>query len=160
MKWWDWLGTLSQGQAAFLGSLVGALFGLLALLLGALFNAHLNRKRDDRLRTEERRSAAVALRAELAGSRDTLLKNSEAAKEGGSFTMPDFAQSIRIMPHMIPKLGLFDQETIERVAEAYLAIERHGEGLFLLGGRLDERDTAEAKEQRLQLRLLIRGAPA
>jgi hypothetical protein len=49
MKWWDWLGTLSQGQAAFLGSLVGALVGLFALLLGALFNARQNRKRDDRL---------------------------------------------------------------------------------------------------------------
>jgi hypothetical protein len=53
--------------------------------------------------------------------------------------MPDFAHSLRIMPHMIPKLGLFDQETIERVAEAHRVIERHGEGLFLLGGRLDER---------------------
>jgi len=139
--WWDWLGTLSQGQATFLGSLVGAFVGLLALLLGALFNAHLNRKRDDRLRAEERRSAAVALRAELAGCRHSLLKNSEEAGKGGfsSFTMPDFAHSLRIMPQMIPKLGLFDQETIERVAEAYRVMERHGEGLFLLGGRLDER---------------------
>jgi hypothetical protein len=137
MKWWDWLGTLSQGQATFLGWFAG----LLALLVGALFNAHLNRKRDDRLRAEERRSAAIALRAELAGYRHILLRNSEEARKGGfsSFTVPDFAHSIRIMPQMIPKLGLFDQETVERVAEAHRVIERHGEGLFLLGGRLDER---------------------
>jgi hypothetical protein len=50
MKWWDWLGTLPQGQATFLGSFVG-LFGVTALV-----NAHLNRRRDDRLRAEERRS--------------------------------------------------------------------------------------------------------
>jgi hypothetical protein len=45
MKWWDWLGTLPQGQATFLGSFVG----LFALLVAALVNAHLNRRRDDRL---------------------------------------------------------------------------------------------------------------
>src|SRR5262249_60880753 len=107
--WWDWLGTLSQGQATFLGSLVGAFVGLLALLLGALFNAHLNRKRDDRLRAEERRSAAVALRAELAGCRHSLVENSErlshAQEHPGAFLVPDLARAIRIWPHMIPKLG-------------------------------------------------------
>jgi hypothetical protein len=86
-------------------------------------------------------TADFTLRTELAGCRQLLIRNSEEAKQGGfqSFTMPDFAHSLQIMPHMIPKVGLFDMETIERVAEAYLAIERHGEGLFLLGGSLDER---------------------
>jgi hypothetical protein len=98
MKWWDWLGTLSQGQATFLGSLVGAFVGLLALLLGALFNAHLNRKRDDRLRAEERRSVGAALRAELAAFKDTLVENSEtlsrAQENPGAFLVPDLARSI------------------------------------------------------------------
>jgi hypothetical protein len=60
---WDWLSHLSQGQASFLGSLTGAAIGLIALLLGALFNAHLNRRRDDRLRREDQRAVATALRA-------------------------------------------------------------------------------------------------
>jgi hypothetical protein len=47
--------------------------------------------------------------------------------------MPDLARSIQIWPHMIPKLGLFDQATIERVTTAYLAVEQHSEGLLLLG---------------------------
>src|SRR4029453_9643961 len=113
MRWWDWLGTLSQGQAQFLGSVVGALVGLLALLLGALFNARLNRKRDDRLRAEERRSVATALRAELAGCRDALLRNSEQLKEAHDtrpFLMVDLAHSVQIWPHMIPKLGMFVEE--------------------------------------------------
>jgi hypothetical protein len=41
--------------------------GLLALLLGALANAGLNRNRDDRLRREDHRAIATALRAELEG---------------------------------------------------------------------------------------------
>jgi hypothetical protein len=73
MKWWDWLGTLPQGQATFLGSFVG----LAALLVAALVNAHLNRRRDDRVRAEERRSVGTALRADLAGFKDTLVENSE-----------------------------------------------------------------------------------
>jgi hypothetical protein len=137
MKWWDWLGTLPQGQATFLGSFVG----LFALLVAALVNAHLNRRRDDRLRAEERRSVGTALRAELAGFKDTLVENSETlshAQEdhGAFFLLPELARSIRIWPHMIPKLGLFDQETIGRVTDAYLAMEQYGERLLLLGGRL------------------------
>jgi hypothetical protein len=146
MKWWDWLGTLSQGQAAFLGSLVGALVGLLALLLGALFNARQNRKRDDRLRAEERRSVATALRAELAGIKNTLIENSEklshAQEHPGGFLVPDLGRSIRIWPHMIPKLGLFEQAAIESVTDAYLAVEQHGERLILLGGRLVDPERA------------------
>jgi hypothetical protein len=62
---------------AFLGSLVGALVGLFALLLGALFNARQNRKRDDRLRAEERRSVATeAIGVELPTS--ILLRADEA----------------------------------------------------------------------------------
>jgi hypothetical protein len=59
---WQWLQTASQGQAIFVGTLVGSFFGLIALLLGALFNAELNRRRDDRLRTEEQRAVATALK--------------------------------------------------------------------------------------------------
>jgi hypothetical protein len=89
-------------------------------------NAHLNRRRDDRLRAEERRSVGTALRAELAGFKDTLVENSERlshAQEdhGAFFLLPELARSIRIWPHMIPKLGLFDHETIGRVTDAYLA---------------------------------------
>jgi hypothetical protein len=137
---WNWLGNLSQGQASFLGSIVGAFVGLVALLLGALFNARQNRKRDDRLRAEERRSVATALRAELAGFKDNLVENSEkllrAQDDPGAFLVPDLARSIRVWPHMIPKLGLFDQATIQRVTDAYLVVELHGERLLLLGGRL------------------------
>jgi hypothetical protein len=54
-SFWEWLQTVSQGQATFVGALTGSFFGLLALLLGALANAGLNRGRDNRLRKEDQR---------------------------------------------------------------------------------------------------------
>lgn len=62
---WPDIVTLSGGAAAFLGALVGAAAGLGAILSGALYNAHLNRKRDDRLRETEARNLASALAAEI-----------------------------------------------------------------------------------------------
>jgi hypothetical protein len=74
---WQRLHDTSPGQPTFLGALIG----FLALLGGALFNAWLNRRRDDRLRREEQRAVATALRAELAGCREILLANAAAWNE-------------------------------------------------------------------------------
>ncbi len=65
-NYWDALAAIPDNIAAFLGALSGAGFGLLAILLGAFYNAELNRRRDDRLRNQEARAIATALRAELA----------------------------------------------------------------------------------------------
>src|SRR4051794_39987817 len=94
---WDWIEGLKGGAPQFLGSLTGALLGLLGLLLGALYNARLNRKRDDRLREEERRSLAVALRAELGSLRDNLIANADKLEkdEPSDFFVPDIAHSVR-----------------------------------------------------------------
>jgi hypothetical protein len=106
--WWRWLHGISQSQATFLGWVVG----VVTLVGGALFNAWLNRKRDNRLRREDQRGVATALRAELAGCRRALLTNAEQLKDpqANSFVMPDLAHSIRIMPEMVSKFGLLDQE--------------------------------------------------
>jgi len=141
---WDWLGGLTQGQASFLGSTVGALTGLIALLLGALFNARLNRRRDDRLRREDRRAVAAALRAELAVLDDSLQSHAETLKgldalkdpdEG--FNVPDLGQQVRVMPEMVPRFGLLDRPTIQRVIEVYGLVEEHfGKLLILEGGKV------------------------
>jgi len=138
---WSWLRDTSPGQATFIGSV----FGFLALLGGAWANAWFNRRRDDRLRREEQRAVATALRAELAGCRSALLTNSQELKKGGAehFVTPDLAHAIRIMPHMIPKFGLLDEETIDKVANAYLAIEEHGGRLLLFGERLVDPASAQ-----------------
>ena len=49
--------------------------------------------------------------------------------------LPDLAQSIRIMPEVISKLGLLDEKTIGAVITAYGAVEAYPAKLLLLGGR-------------------------
>jgi hypothetical protein len=76
-QFWDWLATLPQGSASFVGTLTGSTLGLIALLLGALFNAHLNRRRDDRLRDADRFALASTLHAELLGIHRALVENAQ-----------------------------------------------------------------------------------
>jgi hypothetical protein len=133
---WQFLRDTSPGQATFLGSV----FGFLALLCGAWANASFNRRRDDRLRREEQRAVATALRAELAGCKRALLKNIEDLSRTGAaptsvLVTPQLVHAVQIMPHMIPKLGLLDQETIEKVANAYVAIDEHGDQMLLFAGQ-------------------------
>jgi hypothetical protein len=142
---WSWLHDTSPGQATFIGSV----FGFLALLGGAWANASFNRKRDDRLRRDEQRAVAVALRAELVGCRRALLTNAAQLKDpqAGTFLMPDLAHSIRIMPEMVSKFGLLDEEIIDKVTNAYLAVEQHSEQLLLLyGARLVDPERVSAGE--------------
>lgn len=134
-----WLQGLSPGSASFLGSFAGASIGLFALLIGALFNAHLFRRRDDRLRRMEARAAATALRAELTGINQALMQNianTEAQRppSGGGYYVPDLSQGIRVYPHFLPKIGLFDTETIQLVLVAYAVVEQHCEVLAAWGG--------------------------
>jgi hypothetical protein len=142
LSFWQWLQTASQGQASFVGTLTGSFFGLVALLLGALFNAHLNRRRDDRIREEDQRAVATALRAELEGLRRTLSDAAETVSQEGylqpdeQVQVPDLAQSIRIMPEVISKLGLLDETIISAVVDAYGMVEEYSAKLLLLGGRL------------------------
>ena len=93
-----WLQGLSPGSASFLGSFTGASIGLFALLIGALLNAHLYRRRDDRLRRAEARAAATALKAELTGINQVLMQNianTEAQRPppGGGYYVPDLLRA-------------------------------------------------------------------
>jgi hypothetical protein len=140
LSFWQWLQTASQGQASFVGTLMGSFFGLVALLLGALFNAWLNRRRDDRLRREDQRTVATALRAELEGLHRSLKENAETltqedyVKAGQQIAVPDLAQSIRIMPKVVSKLGLLDGKIIGAVITAYGVVEAYSAKMLLLGG--------------------------
>jgi hypothetical protein len=133
----EWFQTLSPGAATFAGALTGSLVGLIALLLGALFNAHLNRRRDDRLRNEDRRALAAALRTELAGIATTLeLNAAQLKKDPADVIVPDVAHSVRVMPQMTSKLGLLGIDTIQKVIDSYIVIEQYCEQLIMRDGVL------------------------
>jgi hypothetical protein len=138
---WEWIGDLKPSQAGFLGTLTGSGLGLVALLVGALFNAHLNRRRDDALRKRETRALGTALRAELSGIYETLIKNAghlvenpPAGKEG--FVVPDLSHAVLAFPHMLPNIGLLDESIVRKVMDAYRLTDQYLEGLILLGGVL------------------------
>ena len=136
----EWLQNLSGGAATFVGSFTGSVLGLVALLVGALFNAWLNRRRDRQIRLEEKQSVATALHAELAGFDQMLSRNSETLENitRDNFLIPDLAQSVRVFPHMLPKIGLLDPTTISNTVDAYLMIDQYSESLLVLGGKLNQ----------------------
>lgn len=138
-EFWKWLGALPPGSASFVGTLIGWFLGLLALLLGALFNAHLNRKRDDTLRDADRIAVASALYAELSALHRALVDNAKFLEEKppdaeGGFMVPQL--TIKILPEMLPKIGLFKSNVIRKVMDAYLLYEQYLEGLILADGQL------------------------
>jgi hypothetical protein len=145
---WQWLHDLSPGQATFLGWVVG----FFTVVGGALLNAHLNRRRDDRLRQEDRRALVTALKAELAGLQRILLSNSEylqkrTPESDDLILIQDLAQSVRIMPEMIDKFGLLDPETIQSVVAAHMAVEEYCEKWLTRGGRLVDLTSGTRKPQ-------------
>jgi hypothetical protein len=136
---WAWLEGLSGGAANFVGSLTGSLVGLLAILAGAMVNAHLNRRRDDALREPDRQAIKAALKAELDGMNEILLKNASTLDaQTNDFRAPDLAQYVRTMPATLQKIGLLDVETIKSVMAAYSVIDQYCETLLRLGGRFDK----------------------
>lgn len=131
----EWLQGLSGGAATAVGSATGAAIGLIALMLGALFNAWLNRRRDDRLQRAEKFGLAVTLLAELSGFERALIQNIGGLQghDGGAL-VPDLAQTSRLMETMLPKLWLLDGETIQKTMDAYVMVEQHTETLVSMGG--------------------------
>jgi hypothetical protein len=136
---WDWFAALPQGSASFLGTLTGSTLGLLALLVGALFNAHLNRRRDDRLRVADRFALASTLHAELLGIHGILVDNARHLTDkppdaDGGFLVPE--PSIKLLPEVLSKIGLLDSDTIQKVMKAYALTEQYLDRLILIGGTL------------------------
>ena len=140
---WDWLQQLSGGAGAFLGALAGSFFGLLAILAGALYNAHLNRKRDDRIRQQDTYAAAQAVLGELQAVHTALARNivdmQKDVEPGGGFVGPDLNHMIHLFPMMLPRLGSIEAESIKAIVNAYTVIEQYSETLTLIGATIDQR---------------------
>jgi hypothetical protein len=138
----QWLEGLKGGAPTVVGALLGSVIGFVTLVLGALFNARLNRQRDDNLRKVETRSIAAALRAELAGIRETLLENAKKLRddpptETESFFVPDLSHSVRMFPQLASKVGLLGNTTlITELVGTYIVIDQYCETLLMAGGKL------------------------
>ncbi|MGO4196862.1 hypothetical protein AB4Z13_16015 [Rhizobium sp. YAF28] len=65
MGLWEWVAGLAPAQATVFGTAIGATLGFISLTGGALFNAKLNRDRDDRLNELERLALLRSLATEI-----------------------------------------------------------------------------------------------
>lgn len=152
-----WIATFPPGTGAVVGPLIGSAFGLIAILIGAFFNAHLNRRRDERLLDSERYALATDLTAELRSVQDTLVGNASTLEQNPSpssmFMMPDIGHSIQIFSQISPKLGLLDPDTIKHVIEAHIRIAQYGEHLILLGGQLQDNMPANRRVMLMDVRV-------
>jgi len=133
-----WLSQQPQGTASFIGTLAGSTLGFLALLAGALFNAHLNRRRDDRQRRHDRTALATALCAELQLTREILLSNTDVLRNpptgvDDGFFVP--LPVVKFLPALTDRIGLLSSDAIKAALSAYLVIEQTGSELAMLGGR-------------------------
>ena len=138
----EWLEGLKGGAPTVVGAIIGALLGFLTLVLGALFNAHLNRLRDDNLRKQETRSVAAAICAEFQSLVDILEYNAKKLEEPAQeefFFVPDLSHSVRMFPALVDKIGLLGDTTlIMNVTQAYIVIDQYCENLLMIGGRMGE----------------------
>ncbi|TAX91559.1 hypothetical protein ELH97_06305 [Rhizobium leguminosarum] len=95
----NWLAT-TIGSTLF-GAVVTFTFGLIALVIGALINACLNRRRDDRLRAEEAKAVSAALYGEI------LLMRRSVAKAAQVVANTFFGYG---------RKGVFDEHILELIA--------------------------------------------
>jgi hypothetical protein len=138
----EWIEGLKGGAPTVVGAIIGSLLGFITLVLGALFNAHLNRKRDDNLRKVETRGVAAAIRAELASLEDILTYNAnrllkEPPTASESFFLPDLSHSVRMFPALTDKLVLLnDDAVIREIIQTYIVVDQYCENCLMMDGEL------------------------
>lgn len=133
-----WTDIVAQppSAAAFLGALAGG--GLLAIILGAVINAELNRRRDDRLPDQEARALCLALASELRAVSSTA---KAPAKWLASITTtgmvvaglklleppatPDFANTT-------DKIGFLPEPALDEIMATQMYIQQVGSGISAL----------------------------
>lgn len=114
--------------------LLGSFLGLIAILVGALFNAHLNRMRDDRLRAEEANSVLAALYGEIILLRNAIgclaslvsdveINNSQKIYQDARFVKIHALSEPILYKQLAPKLGLIEPSIIIAIAEFYCNYE-------------------------------------
>jgi hypothetical protein len=148
--YWQAIIALPASAAAFLGALSGAGGGLLAIIIGALINAELNRRRDDRLCREEARSLALSLHGETLSVADSYRRHKSLLVETlNIFHSKDGLQSFPVLTRLAcsavifskccERLGLLeDPELIRDLAHFYASVPKNDETISIQQERVVE----------------------
>ncbi|MBI2713335.1 MAG: hypothetical protein HYX37_02625 [Rhizobiales bacterium] len=117
---------------------IGAFLGFGAIIVGALFNAHLNRKRDTRLRSDEMIAVASALYGEIVIVRQAVARMANAVAhrfvEHGVGNIRDepfdrhFIEQItlpplRLYPSLAAKVGMLPSQIALEIVRFYARVE-------------------------------------
>ena len=112
-------------------------------------NARLNRRRDDRLRDQDRTSLATALYAELKQFRDGWIADTEMLKQPGSGLASVLVRipQVRLFPELVTNIGFLPPDAIRAVADAYAVVDRHQHDLLLLDHAYKKADGVEVQSR-------------
>lgn len=125
---------------------LGSLFGLLAILLGALYNFRLNRKRDEKIRSDEANSVAAALYGEILLLRKELaaiarsvsitfinwgMGKSRKGFDNNFLEINQISEPL-LYKSLAPKLGLLDASLLIPITEFYSNLQQAKLWLHLL----------------------------
>lgn len=115
---------------SWMGSVIGAAIGLIAILIGALWNAHLTRKRDTHLRAQEAQSVGFALASELRSALDmTAARFMQAALDRGGMPKEVLLAlkppALVVWPKLAEKLALVDPKAVGPVIQAFSLLDWH-----------------------------------
>jgi hypothetical protein len=130
----DWYSELKGWQTG-----IGALLGFGAIIAGALYNAHLNRKRDARLRSDEVIAVASALYGEIVIVRQGVARMANAVAQryeengtrniGGNdpfdrhFLDGIALQPLRLYPSLAGKVGMLPSQISLEIVRFYARVE-------------------------------------
>jgi hypothetical protein len=130
----DWYQELKTWQSG-----IAALIAVLGLILGALFNFHLNRRRDEILRSEETLTVSTALYGEIILMRERIALMASALSyrsQGGEIDnqfVKDYSPSDPVLyPALAPKIGLLSPDLALDITRFYDSFREAKDNLALL----------------------------
>lgn len=118
-------------MAEWLGALLGSVIGLIAILLGALYNASLTRKRDDKIMNDEAKAIAVAIGAEMSMYTEilgSLYMQARVPPEPGrsmALVRAMRAPDLMVWPELAGKVGLLGAEVAGMTVKSWMLLMMH-----------------------------------
>ncbi|ROT44998.1 hypothetical protein [Pusillimonas sp. NJUB218] len=118
-------------MAEWVGALLGSLIGLIAILLGALYNAKLTRKRDDKIMNDEAKSIAAAIGAEMGVYTVMLCRLFMQARvppePGRSMALVRAmrAPDLMVWPELAGKVGVLGADLAGRTVKNWMVLLMH-----------------------------------
>ena len=137
---WNWIALLEPSQATVFGAIVSSVLGFATLTLGALFNAHLNRRRDDRLADLETLNLLRAITSEMLLIRNLICYQIKEYKQNAIPEKEWFASVcarsfVNIYSANIALLLNLPSEAIQRVSLFYHGLDEYEYNLTAAGAQ-------------------------